>query len=53
MKKCKTCRVYEPFEDSNSGKCRRFPPVPDNKGDATVDEFPVVKEDDWCGEHCK
>ena len=54
---CKTCKYYEQYGvsamNTGVGKCRRFPPVSDNQGDATVDEPPVVREDGWCGEHKK
>ena len=54
MKKCKTCKYYEPFnKDAVGGYCRRFPPVGDNRGSHTVDSFPTVSENDWCGEHKK
>lgn len=37
----------------NVGECRRFPPKPDGKGTHTVDEFPTVRKDYWCGEYKK
>ena len=49
--KCQDCKYYE--SQGNAGFCHKFPPENDGKGIATVDEFPVVKEADWCGEYKK
>ena len=48
---CINCEYYQPL--GNAGHCHRFPPNQDGKGTSTIDEFPMVKEDDWCGEHKK
>jgi hypothetical protein len=57
MGKCKDCQfVFAEAVDlgTNSGyvrnRCRRYPPVMvDNGGDGNF-FFPVVADDDWCGE---
>ena len=46
---CKTCKYFEKTGDV--GKCHRFPPESDHNGNRTVDMQPIVREDDWCGEH--
>lgn len=48
-KKCKKCC----FRDPDTGECHRFPPTPDGKGTSTHDEFPIVRENGWCGEFKK
>ena len=41
---CIDCKFYVPFRTGNDkGECRRYPPDNNN-------EFPVVKDKDWCGE---
>ena len=40
---CKKCKFFGPF-----AQCRRYPPSVDFKTDN--DQFPIVKEDWWCGE---
>lgn len=49
---CKTCKFVE-VVGMTVGECRRFPPKPDGKGLHTIDEFPTVKLDYWCGEYKK
>ncbi len=49
--KCGNCRFFEPVKEV--GECRRYPPNQDGKGSATVDEFPTVRKDLWCGEFKK
>ncbi len=51
---CDSCVFFrrEPIEDPlprNGGRCKRFPPVPDN--DYMFGQFPAVIPQDWCGEH--
>lgn len=54
-RRCKNCRFFAPimyeFDDtelpSDFGECRRFPPKP---VPAEEQGFPVVEEDNWCGE---
>ena len=43
--KCKTCMWFVLKESPNStvGRCRRHAP--------TMSGYPVVFEDDWCGDH--
>lgn len=49
--KCGNCEFYEGIGDANNGYCHRFPPENDGKGTKTIDEFPFVREGNWCGEH--
>jgi len=48
---CSTCRF---FGKSSAGSrhhvCRRHPPHPMMVGGVSRSDFPVVLEDDWCGE---
>jgi hypothetical protein len=50
---CKECRFYDKYIHlSKRGTCCRYPPVPtgrDYEGDLET-EWPIVHEDDWCGE---
>lgn len=52
-KSCKTCKFYlmheyeNVAEDSDYGMCRRFPPTRVNSRDSS---FPIVIDDNWCGE---
>jgi len=48
---CENCKFFEPV--GSVGTCRRFPPNQDGKGAHTVDEFPTVRKEYWCGEHKK
>jgi hypothetical protein len=60
---CKDCFYFEPFgtqglvaQKRPTGKCRRNAPTPSFvSGVRTVrrdpDNWPVVAEDDWCGEY--
>lgn len=41
---CATCR-YSEISGDDSGKCHRYPP--------RNDEYPIVTDADWCGEHGK
>jgi len=50
--KCKTCKFYKPYDTTGTiGQCRRFPPIQDGQGLNTVDEFPTVRSEYWCGEY--
>lgn len=49
---CKKCKFFR-YISSVVGECRRFPPKPDGKGIHTVDEFPTVRNEMWCGEYKK
>lgn len=48
---CEECDHFESIGDV--GKCHRFPPEIDGKGQNSVDEFPIVRKDYWCGEFSK
>ena len=53
---CKKCKFFETVLCSTEGmvgECRRFPPKPDGKGVHTIDEFPIVRLNYWCGEYKK
>lgn len=39
---CSTCRFFVPKEN-DKGRCRRHAP--------TMDGYPVVYPNDWCGDH--
>lgn len=39
---CNTCRFFVP-KDTAKGRCRRHAP--------TMDGYPVVYTEDWCGDH--
>lgn len=41
--RCKTCMWWVPKGDCHIGRCRRHAP--------TMSGFPVVYDDDWCGDH--
>lgn len=41
--KCKTCMWYCPKGDYDLGRCRKHSP--------TMNGYPVVFSDDWCGDH--
>lgn len=47
MKACGSCRFFQQFNGSESGTCRRTPPVrtPEHSG-----TWPQVRSADWCGE---
>jgi hypothetical protein len=56
---CLTCR-HGLKEPNNQIQCRRFPPIPTPivaptpqgpKLVTTVTSFPLVRPDQWCGEH--
>ena len=49
--KCKECKYFESVGDGNNGYCHRFPPNSDGKGTSTIDEFPFVRSNYWCGEY--
>jgi hypothetical protein len=52
---CATCRFYEAIEDrfnGEMGRCLRWPPQFVAKG-ALNGEWPVVRNDKWCGEHAE
>lgn len=49
--KCEDCEYFEVVGDD--GNCHRFPPTPDGKDTATIDEFPFVRKYYWCGEYKK
>ena len=48
---CGKCMFFKPV--MSIGECRRFPPKPDEKGEHSVDDFPIVRKDSWCGEYKK
>lgn len=48
---CGKCKYFKTVDAI--GECRRFPPNQDGEGSRTVDEFPIVKKDFWCGEYKK
>ena len=60
--KCETCRFFSDSEEEprlsaddrsvNFGICRRRPPVPNHgyDGDDALGSFPIVVDEDWCGE---
>jgi len=58
IEECGNCKFYreEDYEDddvsygTSYGNCRRFPP---KRIDATVSGFPMVVQDEWCGEFQK
>jgi len=48
---CKKCRYWEALKvRPDRGYCHRYPPTPDGKNFHTQDNFPVMSENDWCGE---
>jgi hypothetical protein len=40
---CCSCMYYVSKKNSNPGRCRRYAP--------SMQGYPVVYEEDWCGEH--
>jgi hypothetical protein len=56
-KTCENCRFFAP-STSGTGDCRRHAPAPSNVRIRRMDEdcprfeswWPVMNEDDWCGE---
>jgi len=51
---CKNCKFFKPTKLNKAvGSCRRFPPIQDGNSVHTIDEFPTVRQDCWCGEHKK
>jgi len=50
---CKKCEFFEEFSktDNKRGKCRRFPPTQDGGNQFSIDHFPTVAADYWCGEY--
>lgn len=48
---CKTCDFE--FYLGIDHKCRRFPPIVNIVDGNPISSFPVVSEDDWCGEWSK
>jgi len=48
-KNCGNCKFFK--DCGTVGNCRRYPPNQDGHGIKTVDEFPTVVKDFWCGEH--
>ena len=50
MKACKTCVYFEPLEEQEFGSCKRNPPM-FVMPRVLNGHWPVVAEDDWCGEH--
>ncbi len=52
---CKTCKFWERIEDKHErkfGRCLRNPPQ-FVMSDALNGEWPVIKADQWCGEHAE
>ena len=58
---CRACRYYAPEADAAIvGRCRRYPPAIVAVGEweheyntfklAADQEWPIVSDDDWCGE---
>ena len=60
LEKCARCRFYLPDKKvAEQGRCRRFPPSgfrgisSESPGEVYSwggDEFPRLREDEWCGE---
>lgn len=51
--KCKECSFFESVGDGSCGSCHRFPPNSDGNDTKTIDEFPFVRKESWCGEYKK
>lgn len=48
--KCETCAHWEQTDDKSYGHCHRYPPTLIQNDDRMA-FFPVVRSDNWCGEH--
>lgn len=48
---CEKCKFFKPV--MSIGECRRFPPTSDGKGLHSVDNYPMVRKNYWCGEYKK
>lgn len=51
---CKKCKFFIVIEGKGVGivgTCRRYPPTQDGGGIHTVDLFPTVRNEMWCGEY--
>lgn len=52
---CKDCRFWrkeDKEEETNSGECRCYPPIPKGKAISELSErgiWPTTKATDWCG----
>jgi hypothetical protein len=49
---CKNCTHYaeKAIPNRNKGQCRRYPPVSTQKSEYSNWGWPIVNEDDFCGE---
>ena len=48
--KCVRCTLYRAEKDEEFGLCHRYPPIAMIDEGETVFAFPVLGEDDFCGE---
>lgn len=49
---CKKCKFFKTIEGVKIvGTCHRFPPSQDGSGVHTIDLFPTVRSEMWCGEY--
>lgn len=48
---CANCKFFVVDKEEDYGRCHRYPPVVVPEADLYSFEFPVVNEDDFCGEH--
>lgn len=52
---CTNCVFFSPARVRNNanprGQCRRHAPLLDFQGDHPQTLWPMVREDQWCGEH--
>jgi hypothetical protein len=50
MPQCRTCAFYQAEQADEAGYCRRYPPQFVTDDETIGWSFPVVVQDDWCGE---
>lgn len=51
--RCASCTYYSGARaNASNGHCRRYAPQP-NTTIATPTAWPIVKAEDWCGEHVR
>jgi hypothetical protein len=50
---CKKCYFFEVIGDGKSGECHESPPDTDGRGQSSLDKFPVLGSEEWCGKFKK
>jgi hypothetical protein len=48
---CVNCEFGKDYHKEGVLRCKRFPPTGPGIENDYHDKQPLVKEDDWCGEH--